>query len=50
MFKSKTTWAGIGSILSSLGYAFVTKDIASAITGVMTGLGLIVAADQKQVG
>lgn len=46
MLKSKTTWAGLGTIFSAIGYAVFTKDLASAITGIVTGLGLIASADQ----
>lgn len=48
MFKSKTTWAGIGSILAAIGHALATKDLSAAIIGVTSGLGLIVAADQSE--
>lgn len=47
MFKSKTTWAGLGSIIASVGYALATGDSASCVTGVLSGLGLIAAGDQQ---
>lgn len=45
MLRQKTTWAGIASLVSSIGYAVATKDIAGAITGVISGFGLIFASD-----
>lgn len=47
MLKSKTTWAGLGSIIAAIGYALATKDFASGVTGVLSGLGLIAASDQR---
>lgn len=45
MLKSKTTWAGLGSIIAAIGYAIATGDYSSAIANVVGGIGLIAAGD-----
>lgn len=46
MLKQKTTWAGILAIVSGIGQFIMTHDTAAASTSVVTGLGLIFAADR----
>lgn len=43
---SRTSVAGILTILSSLASAILLKDYASASTAIVTGFGLIAAQDQ----
>ena len=45
---SRTSLAGLITILSSIASAFLLKDYSSAATAIVTGLGLIAAKDQKE--
>lgn len=47
MFKSKTTWMGLASIIGSIGYALVTHDTSGLQGGIAAGLVGILARDQN---
>lgn len=49
-FKQKTTWAGIVLVAMSIVNLILTPDVKKedSISQIVTGIGLIVAADSKK--
>lgn len=48
MFKSKTSIAGLITIVASIITAWLTGDLSSISTSLAAGVGLIVAEDQRK--
>lgn len=43
--RMKTTWAGIATLVSGIGYAIATGDFTAVVPAITGGLGLVFSSD-----